>query len=200
MLFDWKGRELLVAGGGDGALYLLDATSLGGSGHHTPLSKTAPIGPGFSGGFSSWEDTATGTRWVYALLEGSATGAAAFPLKNGSARHGSVAAFTVKDQDGRPVLVPAWISRDLIAPSPAVIANGIVFVLSTGDAKTKSNAVLYGLDGASGKQLFSSQSQVQSYARNGGLAIANRRIYFTASDNSVYCYGFFADQLQLTGQ
>jgi len=183
VIFDWKGRELLVAAGGDGSLYLLDAASLGGSDHQTPLSKTAPGGTGFHGGFSSWEDIATGTRWVYAFE------------KN------RVAAYKVEEQNGTPRLIPAWTSRDMIAPAPAVIANGIVFVLSTGDdEKKKANAVLYAMDASTGKQLFSSQSAVKSYSNNGGLAIANHRIYFTTHDNTVYCYGFFADEPQLTGK
>lgn len=93
-----------------------------------------------------------------------------------------------------------WISHDIAAPSPAVIANGIVFALAAGDNKRSSHAVLYALDGATGKELYSSQSLVKSFSHNAGLAIANRRIYFTTHDNAVYCFGFFADQLQLTGK
>jgi hypothetical protein len=187
MVFDWKGKELLLAAGGDGSLYLLDTASLGGADHHQPLSKTSAAGKGFRGGFASWEDTATRTRWVYASL-------------GGSAAHGSIAAFTVDEKDGHPALVPNWTSRAIAAPGSAAIANGIVFVLATGDGKKNSHAVLYALDGVTGKELYSSQALVRSFSHNGGLAIANRRIYFTTHDNAVYCFGFFADQLQLTGK
>jgi WD40 repeat protein len=200
MVFEWKGKELLVAQGGDGSLYLLDTASLGGADHHQPLSKTAPIGNGFRGGFASWEDTATRTRWVYASLGGPVLPSAKFPTVNEKAAHGSIVAFTIQEQDGHPALVPAWTSRDMIAPAPVVIANGMVFALSTGDDKRNSHAVLYALDGANGKELYSSKSLVHSFSHNGGLAIANRRIYLTAHDNAVYCFGFFADQLQLTGK
>lgn len=198
MIFDWKGKELVVAAGGDGSLYLLDATSLGGPDHHQPLSKTDPIGAGFRGGFASWEDTATGKRWVYASLNGASS--AKFPTQNGKAPDGSIVAFTVEERDGHPALVPAWISGNIAAPSPAVIANGLVFVLAAGDAKKNSHAVLYALDGESGKQLYSSQSLVRSFSHSDGLAIANKRIYFTTHDNAVYCFGFLAEQLQLTGK
>ncbi|HEY1946278.1 MAG TPA: hypothetical protein VGG97_04680 [Bryobacteraceae bacterium] len=202
MVFDWKGKELLLAAGGDGSLYLLNPASLGGADHHQPLSKTDPVANGFRGGFASWEDTATGTRWVYASLGGPALSSAHFPAENGKAAHGSVLAFTVQEQSGHPALVPAWISRDMIAPAPVVIANGIVFALAGGDSNNKKNshAVLYALDAATGKELYSSQSLIRSFSHNGGLAIANRRIYFTTHDNAVYCFGFFADQLQLTGR
>ncbi|MGH9693280.1 MAG: hypothetical protein ACRD5Z_03980, partial [Bryobacteraceae bacterium] len=200
MVFDWKEKELLLAAGGDGSLYLLDATALGGTDHHQALSETAPIGKGFRGGFASWEDTATRKRWVYASLGGAPLASAKFPAENGKAAHGSIVAFTVEEQDGHPTLVPAWISRDIAAPGPAVVANGLVFALATGDSKKNSHAILYALDGATGKELYSSQSLVRSFSHNGGLAIANRRIYFTTHDNAVYCFGFFADQLQLTGK
>jgi outer membrane protein assembly factor BamB len=187
MVFDWKGKELLLAAGGDGSLYLLDAASLGGADHHQPLSKTSPVGNGFRGGFAFWEDTATRTTWVYASL-------------GGSTPRGKIAAFTVQEQDGHPALVPAWSSREMVAPAPVVTANGLVFALATGDSKKTSHAVLYALDGATGKELYSSQNIVRSFSHNAGLAIANHRIYFTTHDNAVYCFGFFADQLQLTGK
>jgi outer membrane protein assembly factor BamB len=187
MVFDWKGKELLLAADGEGSLCLLDAASLGGADHHQALSKTSPIANGFHGGFASWEDTATRTRWVYASL-------------GGSAPHGKIVAFTVEEQDGHPALVSRWSSREIAAPAPPVIANGIVFALATGDGKKSSHAVLYALDGTTGKELYSSQSLVRSFSHNGGLAVANRRIYFTTHDNAVYCFGFFADQLQLTGK
>lgn len=200
MVFDWKEKEVVLAAGGDGALYLLDTASLGGSDHRQALSKTGTIGNGFRGGFASWEDTVTRTRWVYASLAGAKSASARFPVENGEATHGSIVAFTVEERDGRPTLVPAWISRDIPASSPPVIANGLVFALATGDSKKNSHAVLYALDGATGKELYSSKSLVRSFSHNGGLAIANRRIYFTTHDNAVYCFGFFADQPQLTGK
>jgi outer membrane protein assembly factor BamB len=202
MIFDWKGKELVVAAGGDGSLYLLDATSLGGPDHHQPLSKTDPIGAEFRGGFASWEDTASGKRWVYASLGGASLPPAKFPTQNGKASDGSIVAFTVEERDGHPALVPAWISGNIAAPSPVVIANGLVFVLAAGNdsGKKNSHAVLYALDGETGKPLYSSQSLVRSFSNSDGLAIANRRIYFTTHDNAVYCFGFLADQLQLTGK
>jgi outer membrane protein assembly factor BamB len=137
---------------------------------------------------------------VYASLDGASLPSANLPTQNGKAADGSIVAFTVEEHDGHPTLVPAWISGNLAAPSPAVIANGLVFVLAAGDARKNSHAVLYALDCETGKQLYSSQSQVRSFSHSDGLAIANRRIYFTTHDNAVYCFGFLADQLQLTGK
>ncbi len=87
LLFSWHGRELAVASGKEGSLYLLDAKSLGGESHRTPLFQTplyanenADIaGRGFWGAFATFED-AKGVRWVYAAAWGPvASKAPAFP-------------------------------------------------------------------------------------------------------------------------
>jgi outer membrane protein assembly factor BamB len=52
-----------------------------------------------------------------------------------------------------------------------------------------SPAVLYALDAATGKELWSSGSQVASFTHNGALSIANGRVYFTTYDNTLYCFG-----------
>ncbi|MDQ1471618.1 MAG: hypothetical protein QOJ99_3098 [Bryobacterales bacterium] len=226
VVFTWKGSDVIVSSGRDGRVYLLDSKSLGGADHHTPLSKTEPIaspdskfsGNGFWGTFSSWEDAENGnTRWIYASLWGPAAGAAKFGVTNGAATNGSIVAFRVEDHDGKPVLAPAWASRDMMAPAPVVTANGLVFALSTGESarqakengslysvsekqKMAGRAVLYVLDGASGKELYSSGNLASTFSHGAGLAVANRRIYFTTHDNLVYSLGFLAEQPQLTGK
>jgi len=42
-------------------------------------------------------------------------------------------AFTVQLQDGKPVLVPQWNSGDLDLPGTPVVANGVVYVMASGD-------------------------------------------------------------------
>lgn len=64
VIFKYQDRELMVAAGKNGSLYVLDPKALGGSDHRTPLSETAAIGPVW-GGLSTWQDT-EGTRWVLA--------------------------------------------------------------------------------------------------------------------------------------
>ncbi len=225
VVFDWNGRDVVVAGGRDGRIYLLDSKSLGGADHHTPLARTDAVaspdekyaGNGFSGTFSSWEDTENKTRWIYASLWGPANGSARFGQTNGDAAHGSIAAFKLEDQGGQPVLTPAWISRDIVAPAPTVTANGLVFALSSGESpreakedgkpysvaereKMATRAVLYVLDGASGAELYNSATMASTFSHGAGLAVANRRIYFTTHDNTVYALGYMAEQPQLTGK
>ncbi|HLJ17068.1 MAG TPA: PQQ-binding-like beta-propeller repeat protein [Bryobacteraceae bacterium] len=225
VVFSSNGKDVIVAGGRDGRLYLLDSASLGGADHHTPLYRTVPIasadtkyaGNGFRGAFSSWEDTDTNTRWVYASLSGPPDAAAQFPVTNGAASSGSIVAFKVEERNGHRVLTPSWISRDMLAPAPAATANGMVFALATGESpreakpngspysiadreKMASHATLFVLDGATGKELYSSGTMVSSFSHGSGLAVANGRVYFTTHDNTVYCFGLPATQPQLTGR
>jgi outer membrane protein assembly factor BamB len=56
------------------------------------------------------------------------------------------------------------------------------------------------MDGATGAELYNSGTIAATGTHNSGLAVANKRVYFTTHDNTVYCFGFFADQPQLTGR
>ena len=42
-------------------------------------------------------------------------------------------AFTVEGPSDRPTLVPRWVSADLDLPGIAVVANGVIFILASGD-------------------------------------------------------------------
>ena len=169
VVFRHGGKELIVAGTGDGDLFVLDSGSLGGTDHRTPLARVRAGGP-LRSAFASWEDPDTGTRWIYASLPN------------------AIAAFTLEQRDGRPVLSPGWVSSEVVAPAAPVVANGLVFGLSTGNASRR--ATLYILDAATGKPLFTSGDAVTSAANpETGLAVANGRVYFSTIDNTVYSFG-----------
>jgi hypothetical protein len=214
VIFTYKGRELLVGSGKEGRLFLLDTHSLGGSDHRTPLFRSELVsneevdfaGAGTWGSLATWED-AQGARWVLAPVWGPRHSAFKFPINNGDANVGSIVAFKVEDRDGKPVLNPVWISRNLVTPAPPAVVNGIVFALSTGEwvrqandrqgglyqadvrAQKSAPAVLYALDGNNGGELWSSGSQVSSFTHSAALSIANGRVYFTTYDNTLYCFG-----------
>jgi len=223
LVFSWKGKDMIVAASGDGRLYLLDSTSLGGPDHHKPSLETDPIasvdassvGNGFKGGFSSWSDAASGVRWLYASLAGPPQAAVKFAMQNGDVTEGSVVAFKLQDQNGAPALTPAWISSNISSPAATVTTGGLVFALSTGKPtsdskpngkmytvaeieKASTHATLYALDSETGKQLYSSGNVISSPSPSGGLAVANGRIYFATSDNSMNAFGFSKMQPQLT--
>lgn len=211
-VFSWNDTTVVVAGGRDGRVYLLDASSLGGANHRTPLYASDPIvkpdthygGDGIWGTFATWEDAANGnTRWVYAAIRGQTT--MQFPVSDGSASNGAIVAFKVVDQGGKPTLSPQWISQDMISPAGPVTANGLVFALSTGmtprvakddgtpytvaeEEKMAKPAVLYILDATTGKELMSSGNAATSFSTS-GIAVAGGRVFFTTHDNTLYAYG-----------
>jgi hypothetical protein len=209
-VFGYKDRDWIVAGGRDGRIYILDADSLGGADHHTPLYQSDVIvtpdrnyaGNGIWNSFATWLDS-DGTRWLYASIRGAA--ALKFPVTNGPSPTGSIIAFKVEVKDDKPVLTPQWTSRDLISPAAPAIANGLVFALSTGQPsrlakdngtpytvaeweKMAKPATLYVLDGTTGKELFTSGNKATAYSPT-GLAVANSQVYFSTHDNMLYAYG-----------
>ena len=215
VVFPYKGRDLIVASGKEGRFYLLDSQSLGGPDHRTPLFRSELVsneevdfaGAGTWGSLASWED-ASGTRWVLAPMWGPPHSKMRFPITNGQTANGAIVAFKVTEQSGKPVLTPAWISRDLIAPAPPVVANGVVFALSSGEftrqanenqgglfsakqrAERSTHATLYALDAETGKEIYSSGDSVTSFTHFAAMAVANGRVYFATYDNTLYSFGF----------
>ncbi len=214
-VFPYKDRELLVAAGKEGVLYLLDTAKLGGADHRTPLFRSPMYmneganlaSHGFWGAFATWQDEAK-TRWIYAPALGPiASQAPTFATKNGDAPDGALLAFKVEDKDGAPVLAPIWQSRNLSVPEPPVVANGVIFVLSSGEftgqvtetggllstadrvKRHTGNAVLYALDAATGKELFSSGKTIESFTHFSGLALSSGHVLVTTYDNTLYSFG-----------
>jgi outer membrane protein assembly factor BamB len=164
-------------------------------------------GAGTWGSLASWED-AQSTRWVLAPVWGPTHSKIKFPVTNGETNVGTIAAFKVEEHGGKTVLVNAWTARNMITPAAPAIANGVVFALGSGEWVRQANdregglyqaeariqksapAVLYALDAATGKELWSSGNQVTSFSHNAELSIANGRVYFTTYDNTLYCFGF----------
>jgi hypothetical protein len=188
VVFTYREKELIAAPGKDGTLVLLNSESLGGPDHHTPLAQTEKI---FKidkhqewESLANWQDRA-GVVWILASVSGAVISDAKFAQTNGPATHGSVVAFKVEEKDGHTVLTPAWISRDLVNPAPPVAANGIVFALEGG----KSHAILYALDAATGKQLYTSGDAIQTYTHLAGMAVGDGHVFFTTRDNTLYSFG-----------
>ena len=213
-VFNYSGKEYLVGGGKEGRLYLLDTSALGGDDHRTPLLRTELIlnedvayaAQGFWGSFATWEDSRS-VRWLFAPAWGPPhPKARPFGITNGEAPHGSIMAFRIEGKNGAPAISPAWISRDLKVPEPPIIANGVVFALSSGEDVRQSDAAgmgmntrerlagsthatLYAFDSETGKELFSSGDTITSFTHFGGIALSNGRVFVTAYDGTVYAFG-----------
>jgi outer membrane protein assembly factor BamB len=217
----YRNFNLLAGGGKEGVLYLLDADALGDKDHQTPLftMKLANDdgefeGKGIWGAVSMWRDE-KGQAWVSVPIYGPVSKEAPkFPQTNGVNPHGSIMTFkvAVDDASRKPALEPAWISGDFNLPDPVVIANGVVFALSTGEnpqqtqgptvvyagqktltdaerAQNTKNAVLYALDAKTGKVLYQSGRTIGAWVHFSGLAVADGRVYAVDHESRVYCFG-----------
>jgi outer membrane protein assembly factor BamB len=204
IVFQYKGKDLIVTANKDGRLYVIESSSLGGADHKTPLHRT----PRFSSdapdtsGLSTWLDAA-GTRWIVATSSGAVSGDTKFGMANGTVTKGSLAAFTVVDQNGAPTLQPQWVSRDLASPVTPVAVNGVVFALASGEgagttaaqrAQRSVPAVLYALDAATGKELWTSGTTITSFVRGIGPSAGDSQVYVATHDGTLYAFGMPAER------
>lgn len=212
-IFDYKGKEYLVQSSKECRLWLLETAMLGGEDHRTPIYRTPLIcneevnfTMGVWGALATWQDSA-GTRWILTPFWGPKHPAFKAPIEHGQVVYGAVAAFKMEDRAGKPELVPAWFSRDMYMADPPVVANGIVFGYGSGESTTQrwpepghvggaqgriqesTHAVLYALDGQTGKELWSSGDQITSWNHFSGLSVANGRVYIGTFDGMLYCFG-----------
>ena len=137
--FTFRNRDLVASAGKDGIVYLLDAKSLGGADHRTPMFALKAGNDELSyASMGVWGAPATfvnarNERWVYFPMWGPPSKNAKFERTHGDARDGSIMAFQVVLEGDKPVLVPKWMSRNLAVPDSPVIANGVVYAISTGE-------------------------------------------------------------------
>jgi outer membrane protein assembly factor BamB len=214
VVFPYKGRELMVAAGKECSIYLMDTESIGGDDHRTPVYRTPLIcneevnfmSAGIWGSMASWEES-DGTRWVLAPFWGPKHSKFHAPVEHGEVKKGAVVAFKVEEVNGKTMLVPGWISRDMDPAEPPVIANGVVIGFGSGEDTTQArfdvgfynyaapriagstHAVLYALDGRTGEELWNSGDEITSWTHWSELAVANGRVYISTFENILYCYG-----------
>ncbi len=214
VIFNYKGKELMVDASKECRLFLMDTTSIGGDDHRTPLFRGPLIcnedvnfaSAGIWGSLASWEDS-KGTRWVLTPIWGAKHSKFKAPIENGVVKDGAIVAFKMEEKNGKLQLAPAWISRDMNRAEPPVIANGVIFAYGNGEntdqaypdiglddvaerrIPASTNAVLYALDAITGKELWNSGDDIKSWNHWSGLSVANGRVYIATFDNVLYCYG-----------
>ena len=207
VVFSFQGRDLIIAGGRNGRLYLFDSKALTMPDRSVPLFVSDPLirngkkykGGSFRGAFSTWSDVDTGARWFYVPVLGPLR-LPSVPKAVPSARgEGSILALNLGGTPEKPTLKPAWVSPNVISPAPAVIANGMIFVLSKGEPGTKP-AALHVFDAVTGKELYSSGRMISGTASGAALALANGRVYFTTQESAVYCFGIPSQHTQLSSR
>jgi outer membrane protein assembly factor BamB len=206
IVFQHKGKDLVLAANKDGRLYVLDSASMGGADHSTPLHRSVPLAGSSSGmaGLATWQDQA-GTRWVVAAVDGTLPPDSRFPMNNGTVSKGALAAFTVVDQNDVPTLQPQWVSRDLPSPVAPAVVNGVVFALASGEARgsatgaaqkprPSSSAVLYAIDGATGKELWTSGTTITSSVHGIGPSAGDSQVYVVTRGGTLYTFGMPAER------
>ena len=201
-------KDVVSAATKDGRVILLDAASLGGADHATPLVASPPLFA--SGGaisaeaLSTWARARVGrndrARRLRDALDsrsdlGQAGGAR---TTNGAIRNGAVVALRVRDVNGTFSLEPEWTSNDLTSPATPIIVNGVVFALSSGRqaaaGRTGSPAVLFAHDGLSGKALWNSGKSMTASASPSSFWSALSQVYIGADDGTVYAFGFLDER------
>lgn len=214
VIFDYKGKELMVDAGKECRMLLMDTKSIGGDDHRTPLYRSPLLcnedvnfaSAGIWGSLASWEDS-KGTRWVLTPFWGPKHSKFHAPIEYGPVKDGAIVAFKVEEKNGKATLTPAWVSRDMNRAEPPVIANGVVFAYGNGEntdqaypdvglddvaerrIPASTHAVLYALDAQTGKELWNSGDQIKSWNHWSGLSVANGRVYIATFDGNLYCFG-----------
>ncbi len=177
-------RDLVFAAADDGRMYVLDGASLGGANHRTPLHATpAYSDAGAGGALATWESQ--GTRWILAPAVGAPKPGLAFAA-NGPSPGGRIVAFKLAGTGGTLTLEPAWASRSVPSALGPIVVNGVVFAAASGNRTTR--AVLYALDGDTGRELWTSRAAITSFAQ-GGLVAGAGQVYLVTHDNSLYAFG-----------
>jgi outer membrane protein assembly factor BamB len=222
VVLSYENRDVIVSDCETDQLCLFDSTSPAGSGAGTPMYKTPPIAQparnaasiaerGVWGSLTTWQEM-DGTRWVLASVLGPPHADLKVPVTNGPAPNGFIVAFKVLEREGKRILEPAWVSRDLHSPLPPVVTNGVVFALSAGEftrqvqktaddlstlderPRGSTRATLYALDSRTGKELYSSKNLVTVPAALTGLTVASGRVYFGGADGSFYAFGMWMEK------
>ena len=218
VIFSHGDKDIVAAATKDGRILLLDASSLGGSNHSTPLfasqSLAGSAGTFAPGALATWQEMLPAPAAPSAPAPPAAAGAPA-PVPGPPAptvvpgtrwlllpTANAITALKVVDNGGKPTLQQGWVSRDLTSPVTPLIVNGVVFALSSGRAastvgataaelaKRSSPAVLYALNGADGKELWSSGKTITSFFPGKSFWSANGQVYVGAFDGTLYAFGF----------
>jgi outer membrane protein assembly factor BamB len=117
-------------------------------------------------GLASWEDRA-GTRWLLATTLTNVVGIKATVVNGGL------------------TLETGWTSQPIGEPLPPIVVNGVAFVVSS-----DRSPILYALDAATGRELWTSGRSITAPALRPALWAGIGQVHVATSDNVVYAFGF----------
>lgn len=173
VIIDFNNKDYLVVAAHDGTLHL-SATDGSAATYQSTRSSAASA-------LATWTD-AQGTPWVLA-----STADAIVDWK------------VVEREGGEPILERGW-TKQIDAPLPPVVVNGVVFAAASGESRGRTGAatrvrnstfaVLYALDGATGETLWDSGDSITSFATGQGMTAGSGYVYIATYDGSLYAFGF----------
>jgi outer membrane protein assembly factor BamB len=182
VVFQSGTKTLIAAATRDGRIHVLDIAAVS-----SPVYQSEVLVPGENfnpGALATWQDP-TGSRYLVAV-----TG-------------NSVTSWKFTTQSGSMALEKGWSSPDMVAPLTPLIVNGVVFAVSSGEflsndskmtaaqrAERSVPAVVYALDGATGKMLWNSGKTITSFVHSGGLSGGGSQLYLGTHDGTFYAFGF----------
>jgi outer membrane protein assembly factor BamB len=93
-----------------------------------------------------------------------------------------------------PVPEQVWTSTGVAAPGAPIVLNGVVFVVSNGEAVAgarvqRKPSVLYALDAATGKALWNSGNAMSSFVPGVPLSAGDGQVYVVTADGMLYAFG-----------
>jgi len=209
LVFTHNDKDVVAVATKDGRILLLDAKSPGGANHATPLYTSRSVAAAGPEALGMWQEITTipappaapdaapgtpppapttkaGLRWLLVPVAGRMPADLQVPTTNGAVTNGAILALKVVDEGGRLALQPDWVSRDLTAPITPVAVNGVVFAASGG----KSPAVLYAINGRTGKEIWSSGKTITAPLSGRSFWSGAGQVYVGTSDATVYAFGF----------
>jgi hypothetical protein len=219
-----KDKEIVAAATKDGRVFLLDAKSLGGADHATPLhSSKAWLASGATvsaDALAAWQQSHAGAAtsampsvpsapassteplsWILLPVNGRL--AAAAPTTNGPISGGAVVALRLVDAGGAVSLAPGWVSHTLEMPATPLLVNGVAFTLSTGLPRTPAvrgaPAVLHAYDATTGKPLWNSGKAISTFASPGSMWSGLGQVYVGTHDGTLYAFGFNDERRHTNG-
>ena len=208
VLFQEAGKDIVAVTTRDGRILLLDAGSLGGANHDTPLFASAS----FTGGAATfaaespamWHERAPAAPAAVTTPAASATAGAddarwllipvTSPLPagldaagNGAVSNGAILGVKLVHHDARFSAQPAWISQNIAAPLTPIVVNGVAFVAS---GPPNGPAALYALHGATGKPLWNSEKTIAAPLSGRSFWAGSGHLFVGTRDGTVYAFGF----------
>ena len=177
VVFPYRQKNLVAAAAKDGTIHVVDTSEMS-----KAFLKTAPSSANFeAGALSTWQSVG-GTRWILAAADK------------------SIKAWRITDQNGTTVIEDGW-TREMTSPLSPMTINGVVFAVASGEnrdskltvaerVQKSSPAVLYALDGATGKILWDSGKTITSFVHSGGLSGGASQIYLGTYDGTFYAFGY----------